>query len=91
MVSQNGTAGHTTSRIHEFQYPFPPQSILVMAPDGLGATIETSGAGGEDLTIVVVKDRPGVLVSPGLPKSCRGLPPGGVQGADFGALARHRA
>jgi len=36
MVSQNGTAGHRASRIQEFQYPFPPQSILVMHSDGLG-------------------------------------------------------
>jgi anti-sigma regulatory factor (Ser/Thr protein kinase) len=35
MVSQNGTAGHTAPRIQEFQYPFPPQSILLMHSDGL--------------------------------------------------------
>ena len=36
MVSQNGTAGHTAGRIHEFNYPVPPDSIIVMASDGLG-------------------------------------------------------
>ena len=36
MVSQNGTAGHTASRIHEFNYPVPPGSSIVMASDGLG-------------------------------------------------------
>ena len=36
MVSQNGTAGHTAARIHEFNYPVPPESVIVMASDGLG-------------------------------------------------------
>ena len=36
MVSQNGTAGHTASRIHEFNYPVPSRAIVVMASDGLG-------------------------------------------------------
>lgn len=81
MVSQNGTAGHTASRIQEFQYPFPPQSILVMHSDGLGSNWDLGAYPGlrsrhpsliagviyrdfsrrrDDVTIVVVKDRPGV-------------------------------
>ena len=35
MVSQNGTAGHVASRIHEFNYPVPPRSMIVMYSDGL--------------------------------------------------------
>ena len=37
MISQNGTAGHVASRIHEFSYPVPPQSTLVMHSDGLAS------------------------------------------------------
>ena len=36
MVSQNGTAGHTAARIHEFNYPVLPGSIIVLSSDGLG-------------------------------------------------------
>ena len=36
MVSQNGTAGHTVGRIHEFSYPMPSDSIIILASDGLG-------------------------------------------------------
>jgi hypothetical protein len=35
-VSMNGTAGHTMSRLQEFQYPLPPASLVVMHSDGLG-------------------------------------------------------
>lgn len=35
LVSQNGTAGHAAARIHEYCYPMPPESMLVMASDGL--------------------------------------------------------
>jgi anti-sigma regulatory factor (Ser/Thr protein kinase) len=35
MVSQNGTAGHTAPRIHEFSYPVAPDSTIVLATDGL--------------------------------------------------------
>jgi hypothetical protein len=35
LVSHNGTAGHTASRIHEFNYPAPPGSTIVLASDGL--------------------------------------------------------
>jgi anti-sigma regulatory factor (Ser/Thr protein kinase) len=35
MVSHNGTAGHTAARIQEFNYPVPPNSIIVMFSDGL--------------------------------------------------------
>lgn len=35
MVSQNGTAGHVASRIHEFSYPIPLRSMIVMFSDGL--------------------------------------------------------
>ena len=35
MVSHNGTAGHTAGRIQEFNYPVPPQSLVVMFSDGL--------------------------------------------------------
>ena len=36
MVSQNGTAGHVASRIHEFSYPFSSRAMIVMFSDGLG-------------------------------------------------------
>jgi len=35
MVSQNGTAGHVASRIHEFTYPLSSKSMIVMFSDGL--------------------------------------------------------
>lgn len=35
MVSHNGTAGHSAARIQEFNYPVPPQAIIVMFSDGL--------------------------------------------------------
>ncbi|HTH00196.1 MAG TPA: ATP-binding SpoIIE family protein phosphatase [Vicinamibacterales bacterium] len=37
MVSQNGTAGHMASRIHEFSYPLPSRPMIVMYSDGLGS------------------------------------------------------
>lgn len=37
LVSQNGTAGHSAGRIHEYRYPMPAESMLVMASDGLGS------------------------------------------------------
>lgn len=37
MISQNGTAGHVAPRIHEFTYPVPPQSTIVMFSDGLAS------------------------------------------------------
>jgi anti-sigma regulatory factor (Ser/Thr protein kinase) len=36
LVSQNGTAGHTIPRLQEYNHPVPPQSILILASDGLG-------------------------------------------------------
>ena len=36
LISHNGTAGHTAPRIQEFNYPVPPQSIVIMHSDGLG-------------------------------------------------------
>ena len=35
LVSHNGTAGHTAARIQEFQYPIPPDSVIVMTSDGI--------------------------------------------------------
>jgi anti-sigma regulatory factor (Ser/Thr protein kinase) len=35
MVSQNGTAGHVASRIHEFSYPLDAKAMLVLFSDGL--------------------------------------------------------
>jgi len=35
LVSQNGTVGHESRRIQEFQYPWPQDSTLVMNSDGL--------------------------------------------------------
>ena len=35
MVSQNGTAGHMATRIHEFSYPVPRPATIVMFSDGL--------------------------------------------------------
>lgn len=81
MVSQNGTAGHSAGRIHEFQYPFPRDAVLVMHSDGLVSHWDLAGYPGlrtrhpsliagvlyrdfsrrrDDVTIVVVKERPGV-------------------------------
>jgi anti-sigma regulatory factor (Ser/Thr protein kinase) len=81
MVSQNGTAGLTATRIQEFQYPFSPESILLMHSDGLGTHWDLAAYPGlrshhssliagviyrdfsrrrDDVTIVVVKDRPGM-------------------------------
>jgi hypothetical protein len=37
MVSQNGSAGHVASRIHDFSYPLRPQSMIVMHSDGLSS------------------------------------------------------
>jgi anti-sigma regulatory factor (Ser/Thr protein kinase) len=37
MVSQNGTAGHRATRIHEFSYPLPARSMIVMFSDGLAS------------------------------------------------------
>lgn len=37
MISQNGTAGHVASRILEFNYPAPAQSMIVMFSDGLAS------------------------------------------------------
>ena len=36
LVSHNGTAGHSASRIQEFNYPVPRPCVLVAASDGLG-------------------------------------------------------
>lgn len=36
LVSMNGTAGHTASRLQEFQYPVPAESVVIMHSDGLG-------------------------------------------------------
>lgn len=81
MVSQNGTAGHSAARIHEFQYPFPRDAVLVMHSDGLATHWDLAAYPGlrtrhpsliagvlyrdhsrrrDDVTIVVVKERPGV-------------------------------
>lgn len=35
VVSHHGTAGHGTSRIQEFNYPWPPGALLVLHSDGL--------------------------------------------------------
>jgi anti-sigma regulatory factor (Ser/Thr protein kinase) len=43
LVSQNGTAGHTATRIQEFNYPMPRESVLVMHSDGLGTRWDLSG------------------------------------------------
>lgn len=37
LVSLGGTAGHVRPRLQEFQYPFPPGSILVMHSDGISS------------------------------------------------------
>ena len=36
-VSHSGTAGHTAPRVHEFQYPVHPDSVIVMYSDGLSS------------------------------------------------------
>lgn len=35
MVSLNGIVGHETRRIQAFEYPFPPEALLVLHSDGL--------------------------------------------------------
>jgi anti-sigma regulatory factor (Ser/Thr protein kinase) len=35
MVSHNGTVGHEVRKIQEFQYPFPPEALVIMHSDGL--------------------------------------------------------
>ena len=35
MVSHNGIVGHELRRVQGFFYPWTPQSVLVMASDGL--------------------------------------------------------
>jgi anti-sigma regulatory factor (Ser/Thr protein kinase) len=35
MASHNGTVGHHMQRIQEFSFPWNPQSVLIMASDGL--------------------------------------------------------
>lgn len=35
MVSANGTVGHELRKVQEFQYPWPPDALLVMSSDGL--------------------------------------------------------
>ncbi len=37
MVSQNGTAGHVASRIHEFSYPLGAKAMIVLFSDGLAS------------------------------------------------------
>jgi anti-sigma regulatory factor (Ser/Thr protein kinase) len=37
LVTRNGTAGHGAIRPSEHQYPYPPQSLLVLHSDGLHA------------------------------------------------------
>lgn len=37
LISQNGTAGHVANRIHEFSYPVPHPSTIVMFSDGLAS------------------------------------------------------
>jgi anti-sigma regulatory factor (Ser/Thr protein kinase) len=36
LVSHNGTLGHGASRVQEFSYPWPQDSLLVVHSDGLG-------------------------------------------------------
>ncbi len=38
LVSHNGTAGHSARHFHEFSYPMPPASVMVMHSDGLGSS-----------------------------------------------------
>ncbi|WP_424753353.1 SpoIIE family protein phosphatase [Methylobacterium sp.] len=38
LVSLSGTAGLVARRIQEFEYPFTPQSLLVMCSDGIGTS-----------------------------------------------------
>jgi anti-sigma regulatory factor (Ser/Thr protein kinase) len=35
MVSHNGTLGHEVRKIQEFQYPWPPDALIIMQSDGL--------------------------------------------------------
>jgi hypothetical protein len=37
MVSQNGTAGHVASRIHEFSYPLGAKAMIILFSDGLAS------------------------------------------------------
>jgi anti-sigma regulatory factor (Ser/Thr protein kinase) len=42
LVSHNGTAGHSAARIQEFNYPVPPQAIIVVFSDGLSTRWDLS-------------------------------------------------
>jgi anti-sigma regulatory factor (Ser/Thr protein kinase) len=39
MVSYNGTAGHTVSKIKEFTYPWPTNALLILYSDGLATRL----------------------------------------------------
>ncbi|MGE5178590.1 MAG: SpoIIE family protein phosphatase [Bacteroidota bacterium] len=36
MVSHHGVLGHSTHRVHEFVYPWPPRALVVLHSDGIG-------------------------------------------------------
>lgn len=38
MVSMNGTAGHNARKVQGFDYPCPPNALLVMHSDGIGTS-----------------------------------------------------
>jgi anti-sigma regulatory factor (Ser/Thr protein kinase) len=46
LVSVNGTAGQQTQRIHEFNYPWPPNGMLVLHSDGLSTSAGLDGRPG---------------------------------------------
>ena len=42
MVSHNGTVGHIAARMHEFSYPCPAGSLIILHSDGLSAKWDLS-------------------------------------------------
>ena len=55
LVSMNGTAGHTASRLQEFQYALPADAVIVMHSDGLGTHWDLNaypGLRGRDPSII---------------------------------------
>jgi hypothetical protein len=55
LVSLNGTAGHGSLRLREFEYTWPADGLLVMATDGLGtrwALQDYPGLAARDPTLV---------------------------------------
>jgi anti-sigma regulatory factor (Ser/Thr protein kinase) len=67
LVSVNGTSGHETSRTREFNYPWPPDGMLLMHSDGL-----TTNAGLDSRPALALHD-PSLIAGVLYRDFCRGL------------------